>query len=147
MIYYYLVKFQNHFACMKKSVLDIIDVKGYRNQRRSWEKVLWKYASNLQENTHAEGWSPVKLLHICRTHFHQNISGGLTLRVLQTHVKISHLKGQEKSKKEKMVVDGNWSFLPYPKTIFQNIQWVTIVSDQETEERTLPKHFNTTLTF
>ena len=23
-------------------------------QRCSWEKVLWKYAANLQENTHAE---------------------------------------------------------------------------------------------
>ena len=25
-------------------------------QRCSWEKVFWKYAANLQENTHAEGW-------------------------------------------------------------------------------------------
>ena len=37
-------------------------------------------------------------------------------------------------------------FYHIQKTI-QNIQWVTIVSDQETEERTLPKHFNTTLIF
>ena len=25
-------------------------------QRRSYKKVLWKYAANLQENTHAELW-------------------------------------------------------------------------------------------
>ena len=25
-------------------------------QRCSLEKVFWKYAANLQENTHAEGW-------------------------------------------------------------------------------------------
>ena len=25
-------------------------------QGRSWEKVFWKYAANLQENTHAEKW-------------------------------------------------------------------------------------------
>ena len=24
-------------------------------QRSSWEKVFWKYATNLQESTHAEG--------------------------------------------------------------------------------------------
>ena len=25
-------------------------------QRCSWEKVFWKYAANLQENTHVEVW-------------------------------------------------------------------------------------------
>ena len=25
-------------------------------QRCSWEEVFWKYAANLQENTHAEVW-------------------------------------------------------------------------------------------
>ena len=25
-------------------------------ERCSWEKVFWKYAANLQENTHAEVW-------------------------------------------------------------------------------------------
>ena len=25
-------------------------------QSRSWEKMFWKYAANLQENAHAEVW-------------------------------------------------------------------------------------------
>ena len=54
-----------------KAFNDEIDKKEYKNKRRflqkraknsseaatqrcSWEKVFWKYAANLQENTHAE---------------------------------------------------------------------------------------------
>ena len=35
-------------------------------QRYSYEKVVWKYATNLQEGTHAE---VLNLLHIFRTFF------------------------------------------------------------------------------
>ena len=49
-----------------------------------FEKGFWKYAANLQENTHAEvrfalqhGCSPVNLLHIFRTLFSTNTSGRL----------------------------------------------------------------------
>ena len=44
--------------------------------------MFWKYASDLQENTHAEVWhgcSPVNLLHIFRTPFSRNTSGWLLL--------------------------------------------------------------------
>ena len=68
-------------------------------QRCSWEKVFWKYAANLQENTHAEVrfglsckqlyWnrtsarvcSPVNLPHIFRTTFLKNTSGWLLLKI------------------------------------------------------------------
>ena len=60
--------------------------------QRYWffkEKIFWKYAANLEENTYAEVWlkkievilrhgfSPVNLLHIFRTTFYKNNSGGL----------------------------------------------------------------------
>ena len=60
-------------------------------QRCSWEKVLWKYAANLQRNTHVKVrsdmteialqhvCSPVNLLLIFRTPFPKNISGVLLL--------------------------------------------------------------------
>ena len=47
--------------------------------------MFWKYAANLQKNTNfteialRHGCSPVKLLHIFRTPFYKNISGGLLL--------------------------------------------------------------------
>ena len=66
---------------------------GFRSS--PYEKVLWKYAANLQENTHAKvqfqqsynfieialrhGCSPVNLLHIFRTPFLKNTSGWLLL--------------------------------------------------------------------
>ena len=60
-------------------------------ERCSYKKVFWRYASNLQKNTHAEVWfqsnfiemtlrhrcSPVNLLHIFGTPFPKNTSGGL----------------------------------------------------------------------
>ena len=59
------------------------------HQRISSEKVFLKYAANFQENTHAEvqfieitlrhGCSNVNLLHISRTPFCKNTSGGLLL--------------------------------------------------------------------
>ena len=36
---------------MLKALLKITEAA---NQRGPWEKVFWKYAANLQENTHAE---------------------------------------------------------------------------------------------
>ena len=58
-------------------------------QRCSWEKVFWKCTANLPQNTHAKVWfedsclrygcSPVNLLHIFRTPFPKNITGGLLL--------------------------------------------------------------------
>ena len=51
-------------------------------------KVLWKYAANLDDNTYAEvrfqqscktTCFPVNLLHIFRTPFYKNTSGGLLL--------------------------------------------------------------------
>ena len=60
-------------------------------QRCPYEKVFWKYAANLQENTHAEvqsnfietalrhGCSPANLLHISRASFFKNTSGQLLL--------------------------------------------------------------------
>ena len=65
-------------------------------QRNSFKKVFWKYAANLQENTHAEvqfHWSckatllkhtstwgfSVNLLHIFRTPFYKNTSEVLLL--------------------------------------------------------------------
>ena len=63
------------------------------HHRCSCKKLFWKYAVNLQENTHTEvnlnkvfaprrGCSPVYLLHIFRTHFPMNTFGGLLLLVL-----------------------------------------------------------------
>ena len=67
-------------------------------QMCSYEKVFWKYAANLQENTHPcrsviliklqsnfieitlrHGCSSVKLLHVSRTPFPRNASGWLFL--------------------------------------------------------------------
>ena len=67
-------------------------------QKSSLENVFWKYATNIQENTHAEvqvvsiklqsnfiepspryGCSPVNLLHIFRIRFLKNTSGRLLL--------------------------------------------------------------------
>ena len=57
--------------------------------KSSYKKAFWKYAANLQENTHAEvqsnfieitlwHWcSPINLLHISRTPVPKNTSGGL----------------------------------------------------------------------
>ena len=68
-------------------------------QRFSQEKVFWKYAGNLQENTDALCWSvisnfieitlrhacsPVNLLHIFRTLFLKNTSGRLLLSLLSS---------------------------------------------------------------
>ena len=61
-------------------------------RRGSSEKVLWKYAANLQQNTHTEvwfhtsAWTPMflNLLHIFKTLFYRNTSGGLLLSY--THV-------------------------------------------------------------
>ena len=61
-------------------------------RRGSSEKVLWKYAANLQQNTHTEvwfhtsAWTPMflNLLHIFKTFFYRNTSGGLLLSY--THV-------------------------------------------------------------
>ena len=50
----------------------VLPSPGAAIQRRSLEKVFWKYASNLQENTH--GCSPVNLLHLFRTAFPKNTS-------------------------------------------------------------------------
>ena len=66
-------------------------------QKCSWEKVFWKYAANLQENTHVEVWlqsnfievtlqhvcSPVNLLHIFRKPFLKNTSEWLLLNDLK----------------------------------------------------------------
>ena len=69
-------------------------------QRCSWEKVFWKYAANLLENTHAEVWFQIKLysnffeitlrhgcsvnlLLIFRTPFPRNTSELLPLKMLQ----------------------------------------------------------------
>ena len=69
-------------------------------QRCSHKTVFWKYAANLQDNTHAEvrfqikllcnfieialrhGFSPVNLLPIFRTPFLKNTSGQLLLRLI-----------------------------------------------------------------
>ena len=73
-------------------------------QRCSLEKVLWKYAANLQETTHAEVWfqsnfieialrhgcSPVNLLHIFRTPFPMNRSGWLLLYLIM--IRCTHLQ-------------------------------------------------------
>ena len=81
-------------------------------QRCSYEKVFWKYETNLQENTHAEKWisiklqsnfieitlqhkcSPSNLLHLFRTRFLENTSGQLLLqcafRSLQTRYMITN---------------------------------------------------------
>ena len=56
-------------------------------QRCYLDKVLWKYTANLQETTHAKvseikylhGCSTVNLVHIFRTPFRENTSGGLLL--------------------------------------------------------------------
>ena len=66
-------------------------------QRRSLEKVFWKYAASLQEKIVKQsnfiemalrhGYSPVNLLHIFRTSFSKNTSGRLLLKipVLEEH--------------------------------------------------------------
>ena len=68
-------------------------------QRCSYKEVFWNNAANLQENTHAEVWFdkatcnfieitlrhgcfPVYLLHIFRTPFPKNTSGGLLLSLI-----------------------------------------------------------------
>ena len=73
-------------------------------QRCSYEKVFWKYETNLQENTHAEKWisiklqsnfieitlqhgcSPANLLHLFRTRFLENTSGQLLLQKLTNQI-------------------------------------------------------------
>ena len=43
-----------HFTCWIYADLEQLSEVGL--QRRSLEKVFWKYAANLRENTHAEVW-------------------------------------------------------------------------------------------
>ena len=67
-------------------------------------KVIFKYAANLQENTHVEiakpklqsnfieialrhGWSPVNLLHIFRTTFPRNTCVAASRKTLQHAIK------------------------------------------------------------
>ena len=74
-------------------------------QRCSLEKVFWKYAANLQKNTHAKalnlqsnfieialrhGCSPVNLLHIFRTLFPKNTSGWLLLIIVKAFCENSY---------------------------------------------------------
>ena len=58
-------------------------------QRFSYERVFWKYAANLQKNSHAEVWLRhgcplVNLLHIFRIPFHKNTYEGLLLQMSYT---------------------------------------------------------------
>ena len=82
-------------------------------QRCSWEKVLWKYAANLQENTHVEVWfqsnfieitfrhgcSPVDLLYIFRTPL-KNTTGRVLLNdtVYSTYIRFPWLQEPETEK-------------------------------------------------
>ena len=75
----YLVGWHQIYKCLEAAV-----------QGCSSEKVYWKYAADLQENTHAKcnfieislrHWrSPVNLLHFFRTPFRKNTSGRLLLK-------------------------------------------------------------------
>ena len=79
-------------------------------QRCSQEKVFWKYAANLLENTHAEvrfhfieislrhGCSPVNLLHIFRTTFTKNTSWWLLLNIWTTMI-LKRFENQKNSQK------------------------------------------------
>ena len=91
-------------------------------QRCSYKKLFWKYAVNLQENTHAEaqcnfieialwhGCSPVNLLHIFRTPFLKNSSGGLLLNVGKENKKSLRIwgKGTDKSLRFVRTVVPRW---------------------------------------
>ena len=48
----------SHFninSCSEQSAYHLTEIEA-AVQRYSWEKVFWKYAANLKENTHAEVW-------------------------------------------------------------------------------------------
>ena len=90
--YWFMLKFRGHCfwkkASLNRSVFEWVGVDGSiqeeskqsslkwslhtqtATQRCSMKSVFWKYAVNLQENTHAEVWCfPVNLLHIFWTPF------------------------------------------------------------------------------
>ena len=52
---YLLIIYTNSKDAIKCMLNDNQDAEEF-TQRCSWEKVFWKYAANLQENTHAEVW-------------------------------------------------------------------------------------------
>ena len=54
-------------------------------QRCSWDKVFWKYAENLQENTYAE------VLHIFRTSFPKKTSGWLLLLIESVNARFNQV--------------------------------------------------------
>ena len=87
-----------NFINMRKSLENIKWYSEAATQRCSYEKVFWKNAPNLQENTHPEvrlctrscnfieiihrhACSPVNLLHIFRTPFLKNTFGWLLLNI------------------------------------------------------------------
>ena len=105
--------FPNLIVCAYLSLLSInnyvwiifMKLDQYRrsHQRCSVKKVFWKYAANLQENTHAQvrfltlhlcsfieialqhGCSPVNLLHVFKTLSLKNTSEGLLLLTVVSH--------------------------------------------------------------
>ena len=68
--------------CSSRRPLVYLEFPVVALHRCSYEKVLWKFAANLQEGVYTNGCSPVNLLHIFRTSFPKNSSGGLLLSLV-----------------------------------------------------------------
>ena len=87
-----VISFSGIFLCDFADVL--IKYSEEVLQTWSYEKIIWKYAANLQQNIHVKVWfrycyyggcSPVNMLHIFKTISHRNssgVSGRLLLYIL-----------------------------------------------------------------
>ena len=56
-----ILKHQKHWGYL--FMFYVLDFPEAPLQRCSYKKVLWKYATNLQENTHAEVWLQISFLY------------------------------------------------------------------------------------
>ena len=88
----FLYQIRAKFTKSSHSVMRTLNSKSRSSHSEVFlEKMFWKYAANLKENTHAAVWfrqitlrhgcSPVNLLYIFRTPFLKNTSGWLLLLI------------------------------------------------------------------
>ena len=66
----------------------------------SWSNSWGKLLCNFIEITFWHGCSPVNLLHICRSPFYKNSSGGLPLHIFKSQVLLAKQNGEENLEKK-----------------------------------------------